>query len=203
MKPWLLILTGVLIGLLATGAILLISQPERGVAIVLSPAPTPTNTAPPKPTATTAPIQVLIKGQIANPGIYILEPESRLLDLIALAGGLTELADENRVNNVFLLRDGDYFYIPSVGEIIPDTARNAPGNNPLDDPAFFDYPLNINEASQEAFESLPGIGPSKAADIIAFREQLGSFNSIEDLLDIPGIGPATLEAIREYLVIEP
>ena len=203
MKSWQLILTGVFIGLLVTGTILLISQPEQGGSITLVPAPSPTNTALPKPTSTATPLQVLIKGQVSKPGIYKLDKESRLLDLIKLAGGLTAQADASRINEIFILRDGDYFYIPSVGEIIPETARNAPGNNPLDDPSYFDYPLNLNEASQEALESLPGIGPSKAMDIIAYREQMGSFSSIDDLLNVPGIGPTILETIKEYLVVEP
>ena len=203
MKPWQLLLTGVLFGLLAAGAILLVSQPEQGTPIALSPPPTPTNTVFPKPSATPLPIQVLIKGQINSPGIYMVDRETRLVDLIEFAGGLTEQADIDRVNDVFMLRDGDYFYIPKTGETIPETARNAPGNNPLDNPTYFDYPLNINTSSQEAFESLPGIGPAKAADIIAYREQYGYFTSIDDLLSVPGIGPTTLDSIRDYLIIEP
>ena len=203
MKPWLLILTGVLIGLLAAGGILLIAQPERGVPITLMPAPTHTPTGMPKPTTTPMPIQVMIKGQINTPGIYNLDKESRLFDLIELAGGLTENADIDRVNNVFILRDGDYFYIPSIGEKIPDTARNAPGNNPLDDLSFFDYPLNLNTATQAELESLPGIGPTKAMDIITYRNLVGAFKTVDDLLNITGIGPSTLDAIRQYLIVEP
>jgi competence protein ComEA len=203
LKPWLLILTGVLIGLLAAGGILVIARPERGIPITLLPAPTLTPSSLPKPTATPMPIQVLIKGQINTPGIYKLDKEARLYDLIELAGGLTEGADIDRVNNVFILRDGDYFYIPSIGENIPDTARNAPGNNPLDDASFFDYPLNLNTATQAELESLPGIGPTKATDIITYRDQEGFFKTVDDLLNIPGIGPSTLDAIREYLIVEP
>lgn len=203
MKPWVHILFGILIGLLATGAILLLAQPDRGSAITLLPAPTATQTALPKPTATPAPIQVLIKGQIVNPGVYSLNKEARLFDLIELAGGFTPSADENRVNDVFILRDGDYFFIPALDEKIPETARNASVNNLIDNPLNFEYPLDINTASQEALESLPGIGPSKAAEIIAYRDLLGPFISVDDLLNVPGIGPSILESIREYLVIEP
>ena len=202
MKPWLFLLTGILLGLLAAGAVLLISQPEQGVPIVLLPPPTPTYSPPPKPTHTPKPIEVLIKGEITIPGTYLLEPGTRLVDLIEAAGGLTAQADADRVNDVFLLRDGDYFYIPTTGEGIPETARNAPGNNPLDNPAFFEYHLDLNTASQEALESLPGIGPSKAADIISYRSQFGLFNKVDDLLNVPGIGPTVLESIREYLIIE-
>ncbi len=203
MKPWQYLLLGVLIGLLATGAILLMSQPERGVAINLQPAPSPTPTSEPKPTATPPPIFVEINGQVNKPGIYTLEKDSRLLDLIDHAGGLTSQADNDRVNNVFILRDGDYFYIPAIGETIPDTARNAPGNHPLVDASIFDYPLNLNTATQEALESLPGIGPSKAKDIINYREQVRAYENVDDLLNVPGIGSATLDSIREYLIIEP
>lgn len=203
MKPWLTLLTGVLLGLLAAGVILLIALPERGIPITLSPAPTLTPTSMPRSTPTPAPIQVLIKGQVTHPGIYYLDQASRLKDLINLAGGLTENADVQRVNDVFILRDGDYFYIPASGERIPETARNASGNNPLDDKNYFEYPLNLNTATQEALESLPGIGPSKAEDIIRYREQVGLFSTVDDLLNVPGIGPTTLESIREYLIIEP
>jgi competence protein ComEA len=203
LKPWLFLLTGVLIGLLATGGILLIARPERGVPITLMPAPTLTPSGLPKPTATPMPIQVQIKGQVNMPGIYKLEKETRLYDLIDLAGGLTENADIDRVNNVFILRDGDYFFIPSIGEKIPDTARNAPGNNLLDDASFFDYPLNLNTATQAELESLPGIGPAKAMDIITYREQVGAYKTVDDLLNIAGIGSSTLDAIREYLSVEP
>lgn len=203
MKPWLLLLTGVLIGLLAAGGILLIARPDQGVPITLMPAPTLTPTGLPKPTATPIPIQVLIKGQVNIPGIYNLEDETRLYDLIDLAGGLTVNADIDRVNNVFILRDGDYFYIPSIGEKIPDTARNAPGNNPLDDYSYVDYPLNLNTATQAELESLPGIGPTKATDIITYRNLVGTFKTVDDLLNIAGIGPLTLDAIREYLIVEP
>jgi competence protein ComEA len=203
LKPWLLLLIGVLIGLLAAGGILLIARPARGIPITLIPAPTLTPTGLPKPTATPLPIQVLIKGQINLPGIYNCDKEARLYDLIELAGGLTEDADIDRVNNVFILRDGDYFYIPSIGENIPDTARNAPGNNPLDDASYIDYPLNLNTATQAELESLPGIGPTKAIDIITYRDQVGAFRTVDELLNIAGIGPSTLDAIREYLVVEP
>lgn len=203
MKPWQYLLLGVLIGLLAVGTILLISQPVRGVAVTLQPAPTPTPTAEPKPTATPAPILVEINGQVVNPGVYAIEKDARLMDLISKAGGLTVQADKNRVNNVFILRDGDYFYIPASDENIPETARNAPGRSQTFEVAIFNYPLNLNTTSQEALETLPGIGPTKAQDIIAFREKEGLFNSLEELLNVPGIGPTTLESIREYLIIEP
>lgn len=201
MKPWQLLLYGVLIGLLAAGAIILISRPVRGFPIQLSPAPSATATAYPKATSTPPSIQVQIKGEINQPGIYNLSKDSRLGELIQIAGGLTVNADDKRVNNAALLRDGDYFYIPALNEPIPETARNAPDN--AYDTAFvgLDYPININEATQQELESLPGIGPTKASDIVSYRDQIGRFESIDQLLNVPGIGSATLEILREYLSI--
>lgn len=203
MKDLRLLLYGILIGLLATGAILLISQPGRGVPIALSPAPSATQTSLPKPTATTSPIQVQVGGEVNNPGIYFVENYTRLGDLITLAGGLTHQADHNRINLVLLLRDGDYIYMPAANEIIPETARNAPGNSYLGNENEFDYPLNLNQASQEALESLPGIGPAKAVDILTYRDSIGSFSSVDELLNVIGIGPTILETLRDYLVIVP
>ncbi len=203
MKPWLFILYGLLLGLLAAGLILLIAQPQRGVPITLYPAPTPTWTSSPKPTVSPEPIQVQIRGEVLKPGIYALEKYSRLQDLVSLSGGFTPSADIERVNLAALLKDGEYFYIPAEDEEIPDTARNAPCNlYEVQDPTY-DYPLNLNEASLEALESIPGIGPSKAEDIFTYKESIGRYTRLEELLNVPGIGEATLESLREYLIVEP
>lgn len=194
---------GILIGLLAAGGILLISRQDRGIPIALSPAPTPTQTPLPEPTNTAQPIQVQISGEVLEPGIYQLAENSRLITLINLASGFTAQADQDRVNQAAVLQDGDYFYIPAADEDIPETATNAPKNLSASSDLEFDYPLDINLAAQDALESLPGIGPTKASDILAYREKVGRFSSVEELLNIPGIGQATLETIRDYLICEP
>jgi len=203
MKQYQQIIFGILIGLLAAGLILLISKPAEGEPIALAPAPTPTITLAPKPTNTDLPILVHIEGEVNKPGIYSLQQNARLEDLILSAGGLTDTADNTRVNLALAIRDGDYIFIPNIEEEIPNIARNAPINLTEDQENFYTYPLNINEVDQLALESLPGIGPAKAADIIAYRQMLGSFTSLEDLLDVSGIGPATLESLLDYLICEP
>lgn len=194
---------GILIGLLAAGGILLISNRDHGVPVTLSPSPTQTKTSLPKATNTAQLIQTQIGGEILIPGIYELPANSRLINLIELASGLTAQADHDRVNQAALLKDGDYLYIPAVGEEIPETANNAPQNLSENSELEFDYPLDLNTANQAALESLPGIGPTKASDILAYREKSGRFYSIEELLNIPGIGQVTLENIRDYLFCEP
>lgn len=194
---------GILVGLLAAGGIILISRQDRGVPITLSPAPTPTQTSFPKPTKTAEPIQVQIGGEILDPGIYELPENSRVLMLINLASGLTAQADHDRINLAALLKDGDYFYIPAVNEDIPETASNAPKNRFESSEIEFDYPLDLNDTTQDALESLPGIGPTKASDILAYRDKVGRFSSVEELLNVPGIGQVTLETIRDYIICEP
>jgi len=194
---------GILIGLLAAGGILLISNMDQGAPVALSPAPTQTKTSLPKPTNTAQLIQAQIGGEILEPGIYELPANSRLITLIEVASGLTVKADHDRVNQAAIIKDGDYIYIPAVGEEIPETASNAPQNRSENREIEFDYPLEINSASQDALESLPGIGPTKASEILVYREKVGRFYSLEELLNIPGIGQVTLENIREYLICEP
>ena len=160
MPNWRYVLLGILIGLLATGAILLICQPERGMPIILHPAPTPSTTNPPRPTETAKPIQVQIGGEIVSPGVYTIEHTARLGDLIIASEGLTSYADLDRINHASLLLDGDYFYIPAINEPIPETARNAFIDAYLAQDENFTYPLDLNLASQEALESLPNIGPT-------------------------------------------
>ncbi len=203
MKPWQLLLTGTLIGLFAAGLVLLISSPIQGHPIALSPPPSPIATATPKPTASPTPIQVQIGGEVTHPGIYALEKDARLDDLIEAAGGFKESADILRINFAATCRDGDYFYIPAVNEIIPETARNAPQNINLLTTPEFNYPLDLNLATQEELESLPGIGPRKAEDIIAYRVANGPFVLVDDLIEVEGIGTKTLETLREFLTIRP
>ena len=203
MKPWLTLIYGLLLGLLIGGLIILIANPSPGNAITLNPAPTATSTPLPSPTKTMEPILVQISGEVAAPGIYSLQKNARLDELIALAGGMTIEADLARVNEVALLHDGDYFYIPAEGEAIPETAANSSTNLTGDLDPQFEYPLDLNAADQEALESLPGIGPAKATDILAYREAHGGFTSIEELENVPGIGKATVESLLDYLYVEP
>lgn len=201
-KPWLFSLTILLIGLLSAGLILLIAQPRQGIPITLSPPSTATPTGSPLPTRTPEPIFVQVSGAVLSPGIYPLPPGSRAEDLIEAAGGLTADADLDRINLAAILRDGAYYYFPASNEPIPETASNAPGNTVSAAEDGIAYPINLNTASQEELESLPGIGPSKAAEIISYRDAQGPFATLEDLANVPGIGPTTVESLREYLTVE-
>lgn len=203
MKPALILAYGLLLGLLIGGAILLLSKPPLGEPVTLQTAPSPTPTHPPRPTSTPEPIMVQISGQVHEPGIYTLPKDTRLMTLIDQAGGVTAMADESRINYTAILWDGDYYYIPAEDEAIPETAANAPGNIHQVREPIYDYPIDLNEADQAALESLPGIGPSRAADILSYRDEHGPFLSLNALANVPGIGPVTVNSLKDYLYVEP
>lgn len=203
MKPWVQVIIGILIGLLAAGLIILIAYPDPGIPIELSQPTDATGSQNPAVTPTLTDMLVQIGGQVRHPGVYSLSPYARLGELIDAAGGLTPQADQARVNFAAILEDGDYFYIPEVDETVPESAKNAPSHSDANEGNHIQYPLDLNTASQEELESLPGIGPAKAADIIAYREASGDFTTIEELTNVEGIGEATVDALREYLIITP
>ncbi|MEN4013208.1 MAG: helix-hairpin-helix domain-containing protein [Bellilinea sp.] len=173
---------GIVIGLLAAGLILLIVSPARNAPILVLPTSTPAN------------IWVHVAGSVQKPGLVSLPPGSRIEQAIQAAGGFNLDAQVNSLNLAARLADGQKLYIPSTSETITPEAillDQPPQTNKID----------INIATSEQLETLPGIGPSKANDIITYRQNQGRFVTIEDILKVPGIGPATLEGIRDFIVV--
>lgn len=179
---------GILIGLLAAGLILLISAPSLSAPILILPTPT------------SSLIAVHISGQVEYPGVYYLAPGSRVQDALLAAGGCTDQADADQINQAARLNDGQKLYIPAKGEAL--SASN-PVQTPLPNTSSKETPviIDLNLASQKELESLPGIGPSKASDIIAYRQKNGRFVTIEEIQNVPGIGAALFEKIRPYIIV--
>lgn len=151
-------------------------------------------------------IYVDVKGAVKKPGVYQLEPSSRVFDAVEKAGGLDQKADEKRINFAKKLVDGMVVYIPSVGEKMETTAaffeNTAEGQN-LSTPSNESKQLiNINTAAKEELQNLTGIGPSKAEAIIAYREENGPFQKPEDLLEVSGIGEKTFEKIKNEITVD-
>ncbi len=175
MNKYFVLLYGVFIGLIIAGLILLIDSPPKGDPITLLPPPTP------------SPIKVFISGAVQNPGVYQIEPQSRLEDLLEKAGG-SLLADMSQYNLAAKLYDGEHIHleIPSetsrYKEVIPESK------------------VNINSADLQLLMTLPGIGETKAAAIIHYREDLGFFERIEDILNVPGIGDYVFAQIKDLIV---
>jgi competence protein ComEA len=125
--------------------------------------------------------------------VVTLSPGSRVLDAVALAGGLSEQADQQAVNLARRLKDGENVYVPALGEAVV-RFESVSGLGSL---------VDINRATQDQLESLPGIGPATAQAILQYRLEHGSFQAVDDLDDVPGIGPATVENLRNLVTVEP
>lgn len=133
-------------------------------------------------------LYVHVLGAVAQPGLYVLDPDARLVDVVAAAGGTTEVADLTAINLARVLEDGEQIVVPVVGA----SEAVAPGTvAPADDG------IDLNTADQAALETLPGIGPALAGRIIAWRDENGGFRSVDDLLAVPGIGEKLLAGLRD------
>ena len=145
-------------------------------------------------------ILVHVAGAVRRPGLYEIAGDARIADAIDLAKGPKPIADLSALNLAEPLTDGQKIDVPRRGEDVPATAPLAPVPGSTTSPVPGGS-ININTADQIALETIPGIGPVTAQAIIAYRTEVGSFSSIEQLLEVSGIGPATLESMRPYVTL--
>lgn len=184
-------LIGMLAGFAFAGLLLLVARAPAGEPILLQPAPTQ------------APIAVHVVGAVAHPGLYELVEGARVQDGINAAGGLLAGAGADALNLAEKLTDGQKLEIPFSGEApaqdgeqqdLPTSATQEPGAGSGD-------LLNLNTATQEELEALPGIGPSLAAAIIEYRDSYGGFFVIEDIMNVDGIGQDTFDQIKDLITV--
>ena len=140
-----------------------------------------------------------ISGCVVNPGIYSINRDTRLFELIASAGGLTEEADYNGFNQAEIVEDGDKIIIPSKADMEAGITSGYTVNQ--ESGIDKDGKININTAGLEQLDEIPGVGPSTAERIIAYREENGRFHHIEDLMNISGIGPKTFDKMKESITV--
>jgi len=167
----------------------------------LSETPTIINETEKDPETEPEKILIEIKGQVNAPGVFEMPSGSRLHDAIDLAGGFLPDADNLSLNMAMKLTDEMSIFVPKIGEAVTPppvitqsisaTAAGEPGG-----------PVNINTADETGLTTLPGIGPSKAAAIIAHREENGPFSSIEALKDVTGIGDKTFEGLKDAISVD-
>lgn len=142
-------------------------------------------------------IVIDLKGAVEKPGVYTMTDGERVIDAIDKAGGLLPDADENTINLAGLLKDEMVIYIPKIGE---DSAQpvfqtsGVGGEN--------DGKVRVNSATAEELQKLQGIGPSKASAIITYREENGPFKTVDEILNVSGIGEKTLENIKDQIVVD-
>lgn len=179
-KPLTLLLFGVLIGLLCSAIILIVVSPQKTISIQLVSTPT------------MMPLTVHVSGEVVNAGVYQLPDGSRIEDALAAAGGSKSEADLNSLNLASPVQDGQKINVARIGESpFIDTNSDPPISGKV----------NINTATQSELESLPGIGPGRAADIIAYRQEFGAFDTIEEIQKVPGIGPGLYETIQNNIFV--
>ncbi|PJF45030.1 MAG: hypothetical protein CUN55_01025 [Phototrophicales bacterium] len=193
-RDWVSLVVIVIAALIVLGAVVYtqLDEPPSTTVNVLPFPPTAT----PLPTSTPPPLEIYVVGAVQTPEARLSLPiGSRVEDAIAAAGGVTDDADLTRVNLAELLRDGQMIVVPSKSEITSDEVLAQPtANAPL--------LININTATLDELETLPGVGPSLAQAIIEYRETNGPFTSIDELDNVSGIGERTLENLRPYITVD-
>ena len=155
-------------------------------------------------------IVVHISGEVVNPGVISLDENSRIIDAINRAGGLTEKADISKVNLAYVLEDAQKIYIPSIDDkkeemyILEGSGDNeivtSSGNkeNKKEEKLM----VNINTANAIELSQLPGIGNSTALKIITYRNENGKFNTIDDIKNVSGIGEAKFNKIKDSIFVK-
>jgi len=170
------------------------------------PAPLPASTAPSStdpsgavsggvPSATAALLVVDVEGRVRRPGLVRLPPGSRVADALRSAGGGAPGAVLAQLNLARVLTDGEQLLVPGPGDSVAPVAPVAPSAAPGSVPGA-SAPVDLNVATQEGLDALPGVGPVLAGRIIAWRTAHGRFTSVDELGEVPGIGPKALERLR-------
>ena len=179
------VLVALTIAALSAGIILLVSDRSSGspgVEIVL-------------PTVTPTPdLKVYISGAVDEPGVYLMQEGDRLVDAIAAAGGATQGARLSCINLTLRVEDEAHVHVPGPAE----ACQPPSGSETVRE----DLGIDLNTASAEELETLPGIGEAKAQAIIDYRESNGEFQSLEEIMEVRGIGPAIYESIRDLVHVD-
>lgn len=152
-------------------------------------------------------VTIYISGEVKNPGVVELKYDDRLGDGVDLCGGLTKDANLNGINLAMKIKDEGHYIIPKVGEETKDTVVNdneyRNENNTLNEPeSNNDNKININTADLSELDSLPGFGQVTAQKIIEYRQEHTKFNSIEELMNIKGIGEKKFNNVKDYIYVQ-
>jgi competence protein ComEA len=137
------------------------------------------------------PLIVHAAGAVTHPGVYRVPGGSRVNDVVNAAGGPAADADLDQLDLAAKVGDGDRVYVPRRGEAAPPVAGGTGAAGPLD----------LNRATVEQLDALPGVGPATARSIVDWRTRRGRFRSVQELLDVPGIGPSKLDRLRALVVV--
>ena len=178
-----------------------------GIVMPLSTLPTPLT------------VRIHVAGAVVRPGVYTVSSSARVVDAVTAAGGATSNADLERINLAQKIVDTEQVFVPFRSSrttkvtvsprlrpsrtTVPTSVPAVPGAVPIiGAPITTLSPLiNLNSATSDQLDTLPGVGPSTAKAIISYRSRKGPFGKVEDLLNVPGIGPAKVGAIRDQVTV--
>jgi len=180
--------SGILFGLFVAALVWVVARNPSGEAVTLRPVPTD------------KPIVVHVTGAVPRPGVYALPEGARVQDAISASGGFLAEADKEFINLARVLDDGEMLDIPYTAGFSPVVPT--PVENVITSGSDTDL-ININTASSFELDTLPGIGPTTAGKIIAYREESGPFLATEDIINVSGIGPGTYERIKDLITVGP
>ena len=171
---------GITFGLALAAVILILNTPKKPEKIKIL------------PTYTESPLTIYISGEVVSPGLYEVPPGARIADIITLAGGVNISANMETINPAAKVLDGQNIFIPSLTNNDSTQTLTTNGYNLI----------NINLCSKDDLISLPGIGEGKAQEILNYRNNQGPFETIEDIMLVPGIGETIFESIKDYITTQ-
>jgi competence protein ComEA len=172
-----------LFGLFVAALVWVVARNPTGTAVTLRPVPTD------------KPIVVHITGAVPRPGVYALPKGARVQDGISAAGGFLAEAEKSGINLARPLEDGEQLDIPFVEGFSPVVATPVETFQPTSDL------IDINTATVDELDTLPGIGPTTAQKIVEYRDTNGPFLSKEDIVNVSGVGPTTYDRIKDLITV--
>lgn len=162
--------------------------------------------APPTPSPTPSPVRVYVSGAVVKSDVYILPEGSIVKDAILAAGGFAAGADRERINQALELKDQQQIHVPRLGEETSQPLIQGGMDERTISTSSTDLttagPVNINTATLDQLDDLPGIGPAIAQRIIEYRENIGGFKSVDQVTEVNGIGTAVFDKIKELITVE-
>ena len=162
-------------------------------------------------------VRIHVAGAVVHPGVYSVSSSSRVVDALKAAGGATSRADLERINLAQTIIDTEQVFVPfrtshttkvtvaprlrPTRTTVPVSVPTIPGAIPSATTSATTSLINLNSATSAQLDTLPGVGPSTAKAIISYRSRKGPFGKVEDLLNVPGIGPAKVAALRDQVTV--
>lgn len=147
----------------------------------------------------TAQIKIYVSGEIKNPGVYEVEKGIRVVDIIKLAGGTTELANLQDLNLALLVKDEQHILIGVKSSRIDVGDKGNANTNKTENSIV---KVNINNATIDELKGLKNIGDTLAKNIVEYRKNNGSFKNIDEIINVPRIGVKTYERLKEYITVK-